>query len=119
MAAHEDKVQAVMVGVGAAFDYEAGTSAAPHVDAAPQPGMFLYRLMQDPKRLFKRYLTHQHQIPVVDLETMNLSPSHTAVAPHKSRPLRDSLPRYGKVARSVRRKGSGCATAQTEGKNLR
>lgn len=24
MAAHEDKVQAVMVGVGAAFDYEAG-----------------------------------------------------------------------------------------------
>ena len=39
MAAHEDKVQAVMVGVGAAFDYEAGNiRPRPHVDAASQPG---------------------------------------------------------------------------------
>ena len=55
MAAHENRVQALMLGVGAAFDYEAGNiRRAPGLDAALQSGM-LYRLMQDPKRLFKRY----------------------------------------------------------------
>ena len=44
-----------MVGVGAAFDYEAG-----NIKRAPQWMQkhnleWLYRLMQDPKRLFKRY----------------------------------------------------------------
>lgn len=55
MAVHEDRVQALMVGVGAAFDYEAG-----NIRRAPQWMQkhnleWLYRLMQDPKRLFKRY----------------------------------------------------------------
>lgn len=55
MAAHEDRVQALMIGVGAAFDYEAG-----NIKRAPQWMQkhsleWLYRLMQDPKRLFKRY----------------------------------------------------------------
>ena len=57
MAAHKDKVQALMVGVGAAFDYEAG-----NIQRAPQWMQrhnleWLYRLLQDPERLFKRYLT--------------------------------------------------------------
>lgn len=56
MAAHEDLVQALMVGVGAAFDYEAG-----NIKRAPQWMQshnleWFYRLLQDPKRLFKRYL---------------------------------------------------------------
>lgn len=55
MAAHEGRVQGLMVGVGAAFDYEAG-----NIKRAPQWMQkhnleWLYRLMQDPKRLFKRY----------------------------------------------------------------
>ena len=55
MAVHEDRVHALMVGVGAAFDYEAG-----NIRRAPQWMQkhnleWLYRLMQDPKRLFKRY----------------------------------------------------------------
>ena len=55
MAAHEDRVQALMIGVGAAFDYEAG-----NIKRAPQWMQkhnleWLYRLIQDPKRLFKRY----------------------------------------------------------------
>lgn len=56
MAAHQRKVQGLMVGVGAAFDYLAG-----NIQRAPQWMQkcnleWLYRLLQDPKRLFKRYL---------------------------------------------------------------
>lgn len=56
MAANQGKVNAVMIGVGAAFDYHAGI-----VKRAPrwmqQSGMeWFYRLVQEPKRLFKRYL---------------------------------------------------------------
>lgn len=55
MAAHKKRVQALMIGVGAAFDYEAG-----NIKRAPQWMQkcsleWLYRLFQDPKRLFKRY----------------------------------------------------------------
>lgn len=55
MAAHKGRVQAVMVGVGAAFDYEAG-----NIQRAPQWMQrhnleWLYRLLQDPRRLFMRY----------------------------------------------------------------
>lgn len=55
MAAHQGKIKGFMVGVGAAFDYYAG-----NIKRAPQWMQkinleWLYRLMQDPKRLFKRY----------------------------------------------------------------
>lgn len=55
MYAHKDKVNAVMIGVGAGFDYHAGT-----IKRAPKWMQkcsleWFYRLMQDPKRLFKRY----------------------------------------------------------------
>ena len=56
MAAHQGKVKGLMVGVGAAFDYFAG-----NIQRAPEWMQscnleWLYRLLQDPKRLFKRYL---------------------------------------------------------------
>lgn len=56
MSAHEDVVKSLMIGVGAAFDYESG-----NIKRAPQWMQrnnleWLYRLMQDPIRLFKRYL---------------------------------------------------------------
>lgn len=55
MAAHQGKIKGLMVGVGAAFDYYAG-----NIKRAPEWMQkynleWLYRLMQDPKRLFKRY----------------------------------------------------------------
>ena len=55
MRAHQGKLHGLMVGVGAAFDYTAG-----NISRAPQWMQkhnleWLYRLMQDPKRLFKRY----------------------------------------------------------------
>ena len=55
MAEHKDKIKGFMVGVGAGFDYYAG-----NISRAPEWMQkhnleWLYRLMQDPKRLFKRY----------------------------------------------------------------
>lgn len=57
MAAHEGKVNALMVGVGAGFDYFAG-----NIKRAPEWMQrhnleWAYRLMQDPKRLLGRYLS--------------------------------------------------------------
>lgn len=56
MAAHRGKVNAVMVGVGAAFDYHAGT-----IQRAPKwmqnAGLeWFHRLCSEPGRLWKRYL---------------------------------------------------------------
>ena len=56
MAAHQGIVDGFMVGVGAGFDYFAG-----NIERAPEWMQkcnleWMYRLIQDPKRLFKRYL---------------------------------------------------------------
>lgn len=55
MAEHQGKVKGFMVGVGAGFDYFAG-----NINRAPEWMQrcnleWAYRLMQDPKRLFRRY----------------------------------------------------------------
>ena len=56
MAAHKEKVSAVMLGVGASFDFYAG-----NVKESPEwlgkLGLeWLFRLTQEPKRLWRRYL---------------------------------------------------------------
>lgn len=56
MAKHQGIVNGFMVGVGAAFDYAAGNiKRAPEWMQKSNMEWF-YRLLQDPKRLFKRYL---------------------------------------------------------------
>ncbi|HII4400721.1 TPA: WecB/TagA/CpsF family glycosyltransferase [Clostridium perfringens] len=52
---HKGKVNSIMIGVGAGFDYYAG-----RIQRAPRWMQdknleWLYRLIQDPRRLFKRY----------------------------------------------------------------
>lgn len=56
MAEHSPHLSATLVGVGAAFDFMAGkTERAPHW--MQKYGLeWLYRLLQDPGRLWKRYL---------------------------------------------------------------
>ena len=54
---HQAKINALMIGVGAAFDYESG-----NIKRAPQWMQnlsleWLFRLIQEPSRLFKRYFT--------------------------------------------------------------
>jgi N-acetylglucosaminyldiphosphoundecaprenol N-acetyl-beta-D-mannosaminyltransferase len=58
MADHRGRVNAVMIGVGAAFDFIAGTKPQ-----APRWMMrigmeWFFRLTIEPKRLWKRYLKH-------------------------------------------------------------
>ena len=57
MATHRGRVQAVMIGVGAAFDFHSGaTRRAPAW--MQQHGLeWLHRLCSEPRRLFMRYLT--------------------------------------------------------------
>lgn len=55
MATHQGEINGFMIGVGAGFDYFAG-----NISRAPQWMQrsnleWVYRLMQDPKRLFSRY----------------------------------------------------------------
>lgn len=55
MANHEDKIKAIMIGVGAAFDFEVGKIKRAPMWMQKCSLEWFYRLMQDPKRLFKRY----------------------------------------------------------------
>lgn len=52
---HEGRVSGVMIGVGAGFDYYAGTIKRAPMWMQKMSLEWLYRLLQDPKRLFKRY----------------------------------------------------------------
>ena len=53
---HKNKVNALMIGVGAAFDYLAGNIKRAPMWMQKLNLEWLYRLMQDPVRLFSRYL---------------------------------------------------------------
>ncbi len=53
---HRGKVNGVMIGVGAGFDYHADTIKRAPSWMQKASLEWLYRLMQDPKRLFGRYL---------------------------------------------------------------
>ncbi len=56
MHAHKGRVRGVMIGVGAGFDYHAGNIRRAPAWMQRLSLEWLYRLMQDPKRLFKRYV---------------------------------------------------------------
>ncbi len=65
MAAHKGRVNAVMLGVGAAFDFLAGTKRQ-----APRWMMrmgleWLFRLGAEPRRLWRRYLKHNPRFVVL------------------------------------------------------
>jgi N-acetylglucosaminyldiphosphoundecaprenol N-acetyl-beta-D-mannosaminyltransferase len=58
MVLHKERIPAVMLGVGAAFDFHTGrVRQAPHwMQVAGLEWVF--RLLMDPKRLWKRYAKH-------------------------------------------------------------
>ncbi len=56
MAAHRGKINAVMVGVGAAFDYHAGTIKRAPLWMQHHGLEWLHRLYSEPRRLWKRYI---------------------------------------------------------------
>ncbi len=56
MIAHRDKVDAVMVGVGAAFDFLAGRKRQAPLAMQKSGTEWLFRLVTEPRRLWRRYL---------------------------------------------------------------
>lgn len=56
MAAHRGRIQGVMIGVGAAFDYHSGLLRRAPVWWQRNGLEWLYRLICDPQRLMKRYM---------------------------------------------------------------
>jgi N-acetylglucosaminyldiphosphoundecaprenol N-acetyl-beta-D-mannosaminyltransferase len=65
MAAHQPKIQAVMLGVGAAFDFHSGrVKQAPAI--LQKCGLeWFFRLCVEPRRLWKRYLKHNPRFLVL------------------------------------------------------
>lgn len=55
MAAHQGRVHGLMIGVGAGFDFFSGNVRRAPLWMQKHSLEWLYRLMQDPKRLFQRY----------------------------------------------------------------
>lgn len=58
MAGHKGIINSVMVGVGAAFDIHAGNVRRPPMWIRKIGFEWLYRLISEPKRLWKRYFKH-------------------------------------------------------------
>jgi N-acetylglucosaminyldiphosphoundecaprenol N-acetyl-beta-D-mannosaminyltransferase len=67
MAEHKGKIHAVMVGVGAAFDYHAGTLKRAPLWMQRNGLEWTYRFMKEPRRLWKRYLVTNTVFLVVGL----------------------------------------------------
>ena len=53
---HKEKIRSLMIGVGAGFDYHANKINRAPILMQKLSLEWLYRLLQEPKRLFKRYL---------------------------------------------------------------
>lgn len=56
MAEHRGRIRAVMIGVGAAFDYHAGTLKRAPIWMQRSGLEWLHRLSREPRRLWRRYL---------------------------------------------------------------
>jgi N-acetylglucosaminyldiphosphoundecaprenol N-acetyl-beta-D-mannosaminyltransferase len=56
MAEHKGKIPAVMLGVGAAFDFHAGVIRQSPAWLQKLGLEWLFRLAQEPRRLWRRYL---------------------------------------------------------------
>ena len=58
MAAHKDRVPGVMIGIGAAFDFHSGTKPQAPVWMQRSGLEWAFRLANEPRRLWRRYLVH-------------------------------------------------------------
>jgi N-acetylglucosaminyldiphosphoundecaprenol N-acetyl-beta-D-mannosaminyltransferase len=65
MAMHRGKIQAVMLGVGAAFDFHAGTKRQAPYWMQSNGIEWLFRFSQEPSRLWRRYLNHNPRFMIL------------------------------------------------------
>ncbi len=72
MAEHRGKINAVMLGVGAAFDFHAGVKSQAPAWMQKNGLEWLHRLITEPRRLWRRYLYHNPRfiiLAIADLFT--------------------------------------------------
>ena len=67
MHAHEGRVNAVMLGVGAAFDFLAGTKPQAPLWMQQSGLEWLFRLCTEPRRLWRRYLSRNPRFAILAL----------------------------------------------------
>jgi N-acetylglucosaminyldiphosphoundecaprenol N-acetyl-beta-D-mannosaminyltransferase len=67
MAAHRNKIPAVMIGVGAAFDFLSGSKAQAPAWMQSIGLEWLFRLLHEPRRLWRRYLYHNPRFAALAL----------------------------------------------------
>jgi N-acetylglucosaminyldiphosphoundecaprenol N-acetyl-beta-D-mannosaminyltransferase len=79
MAAHIGRVQAVMVGVGAAFDFIAGAKQQAPKWMQPIGLEWLFRLSQEPGRLWRRYLYHNPRFVFLVMLPLFFKRSHPTI----------------------------------------
>lgn len=65
MAAHRGKIQAVMLGVGAAFDFQAGNKRQAPLWMQRSSLEWLFRFSQEPNRLWRRYVYHNPRFMIL------------------------------------------------------
>ena len=70
MAIHKDRVNSVMLGVGAAFDFHAGKIKQAPVWMQAKGLEWLFRLFMEPTRLWKRYLKHNPRFAVLAIREL-------------------------------------------------
>jgi len=67
MAAHKGRIQAVMLGVGVAFDFHAGNKQQAPLWMQRSGLEWLFRFLQEPSRLWRRYLYQNPRFMVLAL----------------------------------------------------
>ncbi|GIM33802.1 WecB/TagA/CpsF family glycosyltransferase [Paraclostridium bifermentans] len=70
MSDHKCKVNGLMIGVGAGFDYHAGNITRAPKWMQNMSLEWLYRLLQDPKRLFKRYINTNFKFILLNMKNL-------------------------------------------------
>ena len=65
MAEHRGKVNAVMIGVGAAFDFHSGLKPQAPMWMQAVGLEWMFRLANEPRRLWRRYLYHNPRFMVL------------------------------------------------------
>jgi len=65
MAEHHNRVNSVMLGVGAAFDFHAGAKPQAPVWMQGIGLEWLFRLVTEPRRLWRRYLYHNTRFVIL------------------------------------------------------
>jgi len=70
MAAHKGRISAVMLGVGAAFDFHAGSKMQAPKWMRAIGLEWLFRLLQEPQRLWRRYLIYNSRFILLVLKQL-------------------------------------------------